>query len=251
MISRMAAAVTGPRGRWVTIGAWLVLGAAGFVGRSQIDGVTAAGQSSFLPKDAESTRALEAIETPAGKGHAANEQVPVVIVFDRDGGLSDEDLDRIGRIGRGLEALKITGATPIVDPFSADASESLGDIADRAKGIGPISRDGEAALVILAINAADRGAIESGVHRIRAYLAEHRTPGVSAYVTGPGGIAADLNQVADEAGKTLLIATLSLVLLLLLVVYRAPALALLPLISVGAAYLVATGVAYILIEAGW
>ena len=50
-------------------------------------------------------------------------------------------------------------------------------------------------------------------------------------MTGPGGIAADLEQVADEAGKTLLIATLSLVLILLLVVYRAPLLALLPLLA--------------------
>ena len=69
-------------------------------------------------------------------------------------------------------------------------------------------------------------------------------------MTGPGGIAADLEQVADEAGKTLLIATLSLVLILLLVVYRAPLLAVLPLLVVGTAYLVATGIAYLLIEAG-
>ena len=70
-------------------------------------------------------------------------------------------------------------------------------------------------------------------------------------MTGPAGIAADLEQVADEAGQTLLIATLGLVLVLLLVVYRAPLLALLPLLAVGAAYLVAIGIAYLLIEAGW
>ena len=69
-------------------------------------------------------------------------------------------------------------------------------------------------------------------------------------MTGPAGIAADLDQVADEAGQTLLIATLSLVLILLLVVYRAPLLALLPLLAVGAAYLVAIGIAYLLIKAG-
>jgi RND superfamily putative drug exporter len=74
---------------------------------------------------------------------------------------------------------------------------------------------------------------------------------LNAYVTGPGGIAAGLEHVANEAGRTLLIATLSLVLILLLVVYRAPPLALLPLLVVGTAYLVATGVAYLLIEAGW
>ena len=106
--------------------------------------------------------------------------------------------------------------------------------------------------MVLAIDAADRGAIVARRRtRSARYLAEHtRARACSAYVTGPGGIAADLEQVANEAGRTLLIATLSLVLILLLVVYRAPLLALLPLLTVGAAYMVAIGIAYLLIEAG-
>ena len=230
----------------MTISVWVLIGLAGLLGRSHIDDVTAAGQSSFLPANAESTRALNLLEDSQNSG----EEVPVVIVFERNGGLSKADLKAIGRIGDGLNELKIIGATPIVDPFSADAEAPLGDVAKIAKGVGPISRDGEAALVVLAINAADRGAIVSGVQTIRNYLAEHGEPGVNAYVTGPGGIAADLEQVADEAGNTLLIATLSLVLILLLVVYRAPLLAATPLLVVGAAYMVATGIAYLLIKAG-
>ena len=42
-----------------------------------------------------------------------------------------------------------------------------------------------------------------------------------------------------------------MVLILLLVVYRAPLLAVLPLLAVGAAYMVAIGIAYLLIKAGW
>jgi RND superfamily putative drug exporter len=238
--------VTGPRGRLVTIAIWILIGVAGFVARSHINDVTAAGQSSFLPKNAESTRALDVLEHSQKSG----EEVPVVLVFQRDGGLTKADLNAIGRIGDGLSELKIVGATPIVDPFSAGTKAPLGAVAKIAKGVGPLSRDGEAALVVLAIDAAERGAIVEGVQTIRQYLEEHRVSGVSAYVTGPGGIAADLEQVADEAGKTLLIATLGLVLILLLVVYRAPLLALLPLLTVGAAYMVAIGIAYLLIDAG-
>jgi RND superfamily putative drug exporter len=243
---RLADAVTGRRGRLLTIAIWIAIGVAGFLARSHIDDVTAAGQSSFLPRDAESTRALDVLEHSQKSG----EEVPVVIVFERDGGLTDADLDAIGRIGDGLNELKIVGATPIVDPFAADTKAPLGKVAKIAKGVGPLSRDGEAALVVLAIDAGERGAIVEGVHTIRRYLKDHRITGVSAYVTGPGGIAADLEQVASEAGKTLLIATLSLVLILLLVVYRAPLLALLPLLAVGAAYMVAIGIAYLLIDAG-
>jgi putative drug exporter of the RND superfamily len=273
LIARLAGAVTGPRGRWVTIAIWLALGIGGFVGRSHISEVTAAGQASFLPKGAESIRAIEVLDGKAevepgaraaaiggAPGGAANsnaskgggsEEVPAVIVFDRKGGLTHDDLNAIGALGQGLNRLGITGATPIVDPFGARTGRPLGRIARYAKGVGPISRDGEAALLVLALNAADRGAIAGGVDKIREYLGDHPVPGLHAYVTGPAGIAADLDRVANEAGKTLLIATLGLVLILLLLVYRAPLLALLPLIAVGAAYTVAIGIAYLVIKAGW
>jgi RND superfamily putative drug exporter len=288
VIAALAAAVTGPRGRWVTIAAWVAIGVGGYVARSHIGEVTAAGQSSFLPKGAESIQAIEVLDgaatiggaaspsdagvpaegTGAAAGEAAGgsssgggvpttavdskaEEVPAVIVFGRKGGLTPDDLNAIGKLGRGLERLGITGATPIVDPFSAEAGRPLGEIADYAHGVGPISKDHEAALLVLALNAADHGAIGDGVNAMREYLAAHAVPGLHAYVTGPAGIAADLDKVANEAGRTLLIATLSLVLILLLLVYRAPLLALLPLIAVGAAYTVAIGIAYLVIKAGW
>jgi RND superfamily putative drug exporter len=49
----------------------------------------------------------------------------------------------------------------------------------------------------------------------------------------------------------LVMAFLGLVLILLLAVYRAPLLALLPLLVVGTAYMVSVALAYLLIEAGW
>jgi RND superfamily putative drug exporter len=222
------------------------LGLAGLLGRIHIGDVTAAGQSSFLPKNAESTEVLDVLQSDFKGG----DDVPVLVVFERNGGLTAADLNAIGRLGQGLDRLGLAGATPVFAPFSGEAKKPLGAVARIAHGIGPVSRDGEAALVALAIDANERNAVVGGVARIRAYLAKHRHPGLHSYVTGPGGIAADLEHVADDAAKTLLIATLGLVLVLLLVVYRAPVLALLPLLTVGIAYLISIGVAYLLIEAG-
>jgi putative drug exporter of the RND superfamily len=238
---------TGSRGRWLAVAVWLLVGGAGLVAHAHIDDVTAAGQSSFLPADSESTRALGALQRVSNGG----EDVPVVVVFERPGGLTRKDLKAIGRDGDGLGKLKLAGATPIVDPFSGDHRNQLTEVARLANGIGPVSRDGEAALLVLAIDAENRGAVVEGVEQIRRYLRAHERPGLRAYVTGPGGIAADLEAIAADAGRTLLFATLGLVLLLLLLVYRAPILALLPLLVVGLAYLVAIGIAYLLIEAGW
>jgi putative drug exporter of the RND superfamily len=245
-VQRLAASVTGPRGRWVTVAVWVALGLAGLLARTHIDEVTAAGQSSYLPSHAESTQVVNLLQRDFKGGN----DVPVLVVFERNGGLSAADLDAIGKLGAGLGRLGLSGSTPVFAPFSGQTKQPLGEVARFARGVGPISRDGEAALVALAIDSEDRGAVVGGVRKIRAYLAAHRHPGLHSYVTGPGGIAADLEQVAEDAGRTLLIATLSLVLLLLLLVYRAPPLALLPLLVVGTAYLIAIGATYLLIEAG-
>jgi putative drug exporter of the RND superfamily len=245
-IQRLAASVTGPRGRWITVAVWIALAIAGFVGRTQINDVTAAGQSSYLPAHAESTQVVDLMQRDFKGGN----DVPVLVVFERNGGLSAADLDAIGKLGEGLERLGLAGATPVFAPFSKQTKQPLGELTRVARGVGPISRDGEAALVALAIDSEDRGAVVHGVEKIRAYLAAHRHPGLRSYVTGPGGVAADLEQVAEDAGQTLLIATLSLVLLLLLLVYRAPPLALMPLLVVSVAYLIAIGLTYLLIKSG-
>jgi hypothetical protein len=149
VIAALAAAVTGPRGRWVTIAVWVAIGIGGYVARSHIGEVTAAGQSSFLPKGAESIQAIEVLDGAVSIGGAASpadagvpaagsgseaagagaggsssggatgpgpaggdsssgggvpttaaeshaQEVPAVIVFDRKGVLTHDDLNAIG-----------------------------------------------------------------------------------------------------------------------------------------------------------
>ena len=73
----------------MTLAVWLVIGVTGTVLHGRIDGATAAGQASFLPKDSESTRALDALEGQSAKhGAPKAEEVPAVIVFNRPGGLT-------------------------------------------------------------------------------------------------------------------------------------------------------------------
>ena len=149
MIGRWIAAVTGPRGRWVVVALWLVLGVAGLVARTQIGEVTAAGQASYLPAHAESTQVVDLLQ----RDFKGGDDVPVLVVFERNGGLSAADLDTIGRLGEGLERLGLSGATPVFAPFSERTRQPLGEVARIARGVGPISRDGDAALVALAIDA--------------------------------------------------------------------------------------------------
>ena len=202
--------------------------------RSPRDGATALGGASS-PSDAgvpargtgESEGAGPAADDPTGGGvpttaaDSKAEEVPAVIVFDREGGLTPDDLNAIGpsaaaSTGSASPARR-RSSTPspprrascsATSPTTPTASARSPRTAKRRSSSSP--------------NAADHGAISNGVDQMREYLAAHPVPGLHAYVTGPAGIAADLDKVANEVGRTLLIATLGLVLLLLLLVYRAP-----------------------------
>jgi RND superfamily putative drug exporter len=244
-IKRLAGAVTGSRGRWAAIAIWVLLGVGGFIAHAHLGDVTTAGENSFLPRKSSSTQVVDVLQ----RSYQGGNDIPVLIVFNRPGGLTEGDLHAIDRLARGLEKLGLNGATPVFAPYSAGTAGLLESVATVSKGVGPISRDGEAALVALAIDAARHGAIGS-VGKIRKYLRQHHRPGLRSYVTGPGALAEDLERVADDAGETLLLAALGLVLVLLLLIYRAPILAVLPLLVVGAAYMVASGVVYLLIKAG-
>ncbi len=235
----LARFVTSRRGRLVVIAAWIPIAVVGLILHAKINDVTAAGQRSFLPSDSESTRVVEIL----GSEFSGGDDIPALVVFERSGGLTSSDRKAIGELGEKLTKLDLVGGSAVLDPLSEAGADDL------PGGLGLLSKDGDAAIVALEINANERNAISDGVARIRALLAENEVPGLQAHVTGPAGVAADLEQVADDAGRTLLIATVSLVLLLLLLVYRAPLLALTPLVVVGVAYLMASAIAYGLIEA--
>ncbi len=174
--------------------------------------------ASFLPTDAESTRALALEEE-----FVAKDVLPTVVVYERSGGLTPADRQRI----------------------SADVAE-LG----RMQGLkGPVppaipSKDGRAAQVFLPLDGQDAEQIPFLVDDVRQVV--DRPGGPEAYVTGVGGLSADLFEVFGSLDTTLLLSTALVVVVTLLVVYRSPVLWVLPLVSVGLAFSAAAGVVYVL-----
>jgi len=237
---RVVAWATGRRGRVVVIAAWVLAAAAGYLGHAKLPDVTQGGEASFLPRHSDSTLATQKL---GQGGLTGGNDIPALIVFARAGGLTAQDRTAIGRVAASIDRLGLRGATPAFTPFTERGrSNFLG-------GAGLISRDGEAAVVPVGIDANVPGAITPAVHRMRAVVRAQTPAGLQAHVTGPAGIAVDFEHAADDAGRMLLYVTAGLVLLLLLIVYRSPTLAVLPLVVVAMAYLVAAGLTYLLIEA--
>lgn len=121
-----------------------------------------------------------------------------------------------------------------------DAGQRSGiDAAVRAIGGVPqsltVAPDESAALVVVPVEAASATDTADAVDRLRETLAEAAPDGVTAQVTGPAGIQADLAKVFDGANTRLLLATASVVAILLVLTYRSPVLWLVPLLVVGIA----------------
>jgi RND superfamily putative drug exporter len=183
--------------------------------------------TSFLPGDAESVRALRAIEQfPDGQVAAA------VTIVSRDGGLTGEDERLTQELAQGLEA----------DPPIITAGTQ-----------GPIpSEDGEALLVITQVR--DTGGTGEdfldSVTDIRDRAHALRGGGREVEVTGAAGYGADAIEVFGDINGTLLFAAGGLVLILLILIYRSPIFWTIPFFTVLFAEASARGIGYLLAEAG-
>ncbi len=258
----------GRRAKWVVFGLWLV---AIFVavGVADLPGKFADAENneaeSYLPGDAESTAALEATESLQH-----GEIAPAVIIWRRDSGLTAADrraiLDQIGQMTEqrypGVVADGATaaaggegGSKPAPDgpfPRCADnTTEVPGQPADYAPFVGPVcSDDGNAAVVTAYIDAegeADR--IVDPVQDWREVI-EDQPQGLEAKITGGAGFSTDAIEVFEGINGTLLAAALSLVIFLLILIYRSPMFFLIPLLAVVFAEMLSRSIGYGVSELG-
>ncbi|TDT40118.1 RND superfamily putative drug exporter/hypothetical protein [Streptomyces sp. BK208] len=113
-----------------------------------------------------------------------------------------------------------------------------------------VSQDRGAQLVIVPMEGSPSDeSFQNAVDEVRA-LASDRAGPADVAVTGPAGIATDTVKVFSGGDKVLLLATVVLVLIILLAIYRSPLMALVPLLAVGVAMRVAETLGAILADAG-
>jgi RND superfamily putative drug exporter len=98
-----------------------------------------------------------------------------------------------------------------------------------------VSEDGTAAVVVVPVDEPDAVATADAVAQLRSAASEDLPDGVTAQVTGPAAVQADLAGVFDGANTRLLLATATVVAILLVITYRSPVLWLVPLTVVGVA----------------
>lgn len=222
---RLARLVAGRRSKIVAIGAWILLvaGLAPFAGK--FEGAQKNEPSTFLPGNAESVEVLEAAQTfPSGDATIAT------MMFHDPSGLNAER-QSIETTLDGLASEAVPGATRATPPR--------------------YSRDGNAAVAAIPIVAkGDVDVLVDAVDAIRSTLEASLPRTVETKVTGPAGFSADASAAFEGINSTLLFATVALVFVLLILIYRSPIFWVLPLFAVLLAEGAVRGLGYGLTQAG-
>jgi len=227
--------------RFVFAAGWLVAAVGFGLLAPSLSQVGSADETSFLPADAESLAARQ-VAAAAFPSDAAPSQA--LIVFSRDRGLTDGDRAAI----EGLRAwMAGTGHVDgVLRYVTAEQSSSLASMYRSADGVVELARvDLSYPSFVPKTNAA--------IDAIRAHLGGPSVlpAGLQAQVTGQAGIGRDyLKAIQDGTDRTTLV-TIVLVVVVLLLIYRAPLAALVPLMTIGVAFLVSRGLLGFLAQGGW
>ena len=227
--------------RFVFLAAWVVAAVAmGLLGPS-LSSVGSADETSFLPKDAESLAARQVIAKAF-----PNDAAPpsALLVFSRAGGLTDADRTAIEGLRSFFEGAGHPAA--ILRYVTAEKSPSLASMFRSSDGAVELARiDLSSPSFLTATNEA--------VDAIRAHLASAGAlpSGLTGQISGQAGIGRDYLQAIQEGTSRTTLVTIVLVIVVLLLIYRAPLAALVPLITIGCAFLVSRGLLGFMAQGGW
>lgn len=246
-IESVSRAVTGKRGRWVTLAVWILLVAVLSVVWPPVNAVEDNNAANL-----ESTAPSVVADTVAEREFGNGADVPALVVWKRSGGLSEDDLGKLKALTQALTEAPLQDQTGIIPLYQLPDPVLLSQLSeDKSSFVLPILFDPEA----------DADRLKENVEALKAKVKEifgenpfetpiDGTDALSARVTGPVGISIDATALFSNADVTLLIATVLLVMVILLLIYRSPILALIPIAAVGFAYGVTSPLLGLLAEQG-
>jgi RND superfamily putative drug exporter len=210
---------------WRVIALWVVAAAAVIMTSPGLP--TTSNESSFLPKNYESIRAMD-LQNKAFPQTGNVTGAAAIIVFSRADGakLTAADSAKVTAITKTIDAKHIPGIVSVT--AGPESQNHLVRSAMVAMPNSVINGSGDASDNAVKALRSDLKPLVAGTH-----LAEG--------VTGQAAQSLDSTQSGNRADQIVLLATLVLILLLLLIIFRSPIIALLPLIIIAVVSQVATG----------
>ena len=194
-------------------------------------------QRAFLPEEVPSLQASQLLKTHFPERMSGNSGVAVIDAGPGQEVTAASSWEYVRQLTARFDSLAADGVlSRVVSPATADEQT--------AKAL--ISPDGQVAIVIVFFArpvAGDEG--NALVAEVESQLS--RTPaGVAAYLTGDAAVLAAYDHAARSSVDSTTWLTILLVVVILLLVYRSPVSPLVPLFTIGLAYLISRGVVALL-----
>ncbi|MFF6950356.1 MMPL family transporter [Streptomyces iakyrus] len=219
--------VCGRRAKWLVLALWVVVLLVTAPLAMKLTDAQDNDAASWLPGSAESTQVLEISED------FRPEQIPAVVIYARESGLTAQDRAEIAEDVSQLKQLRDHGII---------GEQTRGPVFDR-------QTDPRAAQVFVPIMMDEEGweRISPAVESVRDDVGTGGD-GLSVHITGPGGTSADFAEAFEGIDSTLLFAAMTVVIVMLLITYRSLTLLLVPLIAVVCALFTSQALIYVLAE---
>lgn len=243
MFHTLLHAVTGwcssRRGKYITLVLWLVAVGVLSTLAPRLATLYDNDSSQSIAQDMPSQVAQQLLlkEFPSNRG------TPAIVVFSRPSGLTDADRQAIKPLNDWLlSARKPEGVSQVVSVFTVPQAESQ-----------LVSQDKTTMMLLVTFSGSENAdttqlGVEALRQRVQAILSQTALQG---HVTGPAGIITDVTDAFASVDLPLLFTTIGLVFVLLILLYRSPLLALLPLVAVGIALQVVNALLAYAAQAGW
>ncbi|WP_155922151.1 MMPL family transporter [Bacillus sp. EB01] len=210
--------VTTKKGMWITLAVWLVatMALAVFAPGAKEYEVTSIDS---LPKDAQSVLAQSKVDDY----FSDNAGIPPILVF--QSGQGDIEIADLAKVMDEISVAEINGVDEVI-PLSALPPQAAA---------GFLSEDKSTAVIPLILDASlDNKEIKESKEKIKEVAGD--ASNLNLYITGPAGIASDSLDLFSRADVVLILSTVGLILVLLIVIYRSPLLALIPLLAAAFVY---------------
>nr|WP_263600585.1 MMPL family transporter [Oerskovia merdavium] len=215
---------------WRVIGTWIVLAAAVIAFAPSLDDYTTGNQQSFLPSTFESVEAQDAGDEnfPAQSGATGS----LVVVRDDGAALTTADQGTVAALATTLQSDAIPGVVSV-----QETPQSL-------------SPDGLTAALSVAFDGQPGDeAVDDAVPALRTASDEALAgSGLTSALTGNAAIQVDTTTAYASAERTITIATVLLIVLLLGLVFRSPLIAVIPIVVIGVVLSVVTGLTALLAD---
>jgi putative drug exporter of the RND superfamily len=212
--------------KWVVVGFWVAVLVITFPLAGKLSGAEKNDTKAWLPANAESTKVIDVVS------HFQSPNIyPAVVVYQRAAGLTAADRAKAAADARSFTGIPGVGPGQVTGPVPA--------------------ADGKAIETIVQVNVGSQGwaGTATTADSVRAITRSHAN-GLTSYITGPLGAAADSSKMFNGIDSTLLYSTVAVVIVILLITYRSPVLWLLPVTSATVALITAEAVIYLLAKYG-